>query len=186
MGSAVFPAPSAAGKTTKGEQFNSNGNWTAPTGVSYVTVYAVGGGGGGGGGGATNNGDSFNGSGGGGNTSFGTNLVIANGGNPGGSFGNTGNFGQAVNGNNTKVNAPDNSGKGGLSSPFVSNSSSPNIGYTAGSDGAQKIATVPVTPATSYAIGIGAAGSGGNINNQGYGVAGGNGGSGYLSLTWEE
>ena len=186
MASTVFPAPSAAGKTTKGEQFNSNGNWAAPTGVNFVTVYSVGGGGGGGGGGASNNGDSFNGSGSGGTTSFGTNLVVSAGGGAGGSFGNSMNFTGGISANGTKVSAPVNSGKGGLSSPYASNSSQPNVAYTRGQDGAQKIATIAVTPTTNYAIAIGSGGTGGNVNASDVGVAGGAGGSGYLSLTWEE
>jgi hypothetical protein len=185
MGIAVFPA-AGGGKTTKGQEFNSNGNWTAPAGVNYVTVHCVGGGGGSGGGGATNNGDTFNGSGSGGTTSFGTNLVVSAGGGAGGSFGNLGNFTGGISANGSKVDAPVNSGQGGLSSPYLSNSASPNIFYFPGQAGARKTATVAVTPSTSYAIAIGSGGTGGNVNGNNIGVAGGSGGSGYLSLTWEE
>ena len=50
MGSTVFPAPSAAGKTMFRTTLTSGTSYTVPAGVTYLNVTLVGGGGGGGGG----------------------------------------------------------------------------------------------------------------------------------------
>jgi hypothetical protein len=182
MGIQTIPVPSS-GKTVKGQLFNSNGNWTAPTGVNFVTVSATGGGGGGGGGGSNSNGDSYNGGGSGGDTSFGTNLLVAKGGTGQGSIGQTSG---AIN-TGRPAAAPANSGLGGLVQARGNNNTDGQPQMAApGYSGGQKIATVAVTPGTSYAIVVGALGAGGNINNVGAGCLGGDGGSGYLSLEWED
>ena len=49
MGSAVFPAPSAGGKTMFRTTLTSGSSYTVPAGVTYLNVTLVGGGGGAGG-----------------------------------------------------------------------------------------------------------------------------------------
>ena len=49
MGSTVFPAPSAGGKTEYKTTLTSGTSWTVPAGVTYVNVCLMGGGGSGGG-----------------------------------------------------------------------------------------------------------------------------------------
>lgn len=179
MGISVFPAPSSAGKTVKGQVFTSNSNWTAPTGVNYVTVTAQGGGGGGGGSALRNSSNQNAGAGGsGGDTSFGTNLLIAKGGTGGqaGISGNGGADGSA---------AAANSGQGGLNS-YINDLNYSNPSFPGKSSNIY-IATVAVTPATTYAVTIGAGGNAGTKADGGNnGWAGGAGGSGWLALEWEE
>lgn len=185
MGISVFPTPSAATKTVKGQAFTSNGNWTAPTGVNYVTVFARGGGGASSSTNNATNGDTYNGSNAGGDTTFGTNLVIARGGNA------APNTSQSASGTATGGRAGTaNSGAGGVTGTngtgAITNVITVPIYH--GKDGTQVSATVQVTPGSNYAIAIGAGGSAGNWTG-GNGAAGmsvGAGGSGFLSLTWEE
>jgi hypothetical protein len=186
MGINVFPLPSS-GKTVKGQSFTSNGNWTAPAGVNYVTVFALGGGGASSGAGSTfNQSNNYNGSNAGGDSTFGTNLVIARGGVQAGiGSGASSSVDFAGNG----VSAPANSGKKGMT---VNGNTGVNQTISAAdggaSDGTQIKATVQVTPNTNYAVAVGAGGSIGNYNgNSGFKtMAAGAGGSGFVSLTWEE
>jgi hypothetical protein len=53
MGISLFPAPSAASKTSYRETLTSGSSWTVPTGVTYVNVTLFGAGGGGSGTSAT-------------------------------------------------------------------------------------------------------------------------------------
>lgn len=181
MGSTVYPTPSS-GKTVKGQAFTSNGNWTAPTGVNYVTVYALGGGGASGGSGSGSNGDNYNGSNSGGDTTFGTNLVIAR----GGLVGSNGipNSGSAYSGGQT---ATANSGQGGNYGGTNQPANHGALGNFASRSGTSVTATVAVTPGSNYSIAIGAGGNIGSYPPNGIAaVSAGAGGSGYLSLTWQE
>lgn len=176
MGISVFPAPAAGGKTVKGQVFTSSGNWTAPTGVNFVTVYAVSGGGGAGEGRSNQNvGGTANTGGNGGSTTFGSTLLVAV-----GASGDRGcsatNFGEAG------VSGLANSGNGG-GMPQTNQTTSGPLGR--GKDAIPKVGTVAVTPGTSYGIAIGAGGTGGAAGD-GSSMVGGSGGSGWLSLEWEE
>ena len=177
MGISILnPAAAASGaKTITGQYFSNSGNWTAPSGVNYVTAVVTAAGGGGAGVTSNNMGQGNSGAG-GGTSSF--HNISATGG--GGAVSTTSNSVGRSSGSSGAQ------GKGGLS---ASTNATTEVGINnpQGGDGANIQATIAVTPGTNYSVTVGSGGSGGTFSGcANNGRNGGSGGAGYVSLTWEQ
>jgi hypothetical protein len=138
--------------------FTSSGTWTVPSGVTYAVAHILGGGGGGGT--RDNNGSA----GGDSSVAFAGGTVTAGGGAGAPATGSQGASGLA--------SSPANSGIGGIS----------NSGGGGGKDGALIVAGDTVTPGASITVTVGAGGAdGGGPYNPG-----GDGGSGYVWIEYQE
>jgi len=156
MAISTFPAAGGgAAKIRKAENFSSSGSWTAPAGVTEVLVGMIAGGGAGGG--EPNTG--ANGS----NTSFGTLAVN----------GSTGGRPAQSSLQESGKSGAVNTGQGGSGAgAFLEYNSS-----GAGQGGSMQWQGLSVTPGNSYTVTIGAGGA--QTDNAG------NGGSGFLVVTYE-
>jgi len=140
--------------------FTSSGTWTVPTGVTYAIAHILGGGGGGG---AR---DYLGTDGGTSSVAFASGTVSAGGGAYAPQTGSQGPL--------TGVSdSPVNSGIGGMS----------NAGGGGGNDGALIVAGDTVTPGASIAVTVGAGGAKGT---SAIGRHGGDGGSGYVWIEYQE
>lgn len=159
MAISTFPAAAGgAAKIRKAENFTASGTFTAPAGVTHVMVGMVAGGGGGGG--DENNGSS------GGSTSFdGNSYAGARGGV--GANGATQEAGSSA--------AANTGGGGSAYTLFETGEGSSTTGD--GADSNLQWRGFDVIAGNSYTVTIGAGGSGR--------APGGNGGSGYLVVTYE-
>jgi hypothetical protein len=167
MGSTVFPAPSAGGKTMFRTTLTSGTSYTVPAGVTYLNVTLYGGGGGGGA--ATYN-DGSNGTD-GGTTTF-TGATSAAGGN-GGRKVHTGEPSTAG------VAATTNSFQGG-SGGFRGVSSAGGNNAWSGGQGVIISSTLSATAGSTIAYAIGAGGAGGTGTH----ASGGAGGSGKIDIEY--